>query len=287
MSSLIRASTRNLMFKPPPRPSITSFRADDRNVLLKTIEGDYIHCSLVCPWGLDTQLQAYSGTKHMLVFMHGNADDVKSSNSYCQWLADHMVMNVLVFDYPGYGYSSGDASEEGMEDAALTVMEYATTKLKHDVSSIFVFGKSIGSFPAISVAAHPLFSGGIRGLILVSPVASAARCVLDTTVVPSFILRRLDGIALANVHHIKDVHTLIFIVHGLNDDVVGIDNSHALIAAAGVHTYYPPLWVEAGHNDIECKYQNIFMSNLHSFAQECEKRDVRRYSATCPYDAIN
>jgi fermentation-respiration switch protein FrsA (DUF1100 family) len=96
-----------------------------------------------------------------------------------------------------------------------------------------------------------VFSSHIRGLVLLSPVASAARCIFDSAVFPSYLMRKLDGVALANVTHIADVHTLIFIVHGIEDDVVGIDHAHALIQAAGAHTCFPPLWLEAGHNDIE------------------------------------
>jgi abhydrolase domain-containing protein 17 len=286
MNSLIRASARNLMFKPPTRPAPSAFRADERNVMLKSIDGEHIHCCLLCPWGHDTELQDYKGTKSLVIFMHGNADDVVSSKSYAQWLADHMVMNVLVFDYPGYGYSSGDASEEGMEDAAVAVMEYATSKLKHSVSDIFVYGKSIGSYPAISLAAHPAFCGALRGLVLMSPVASAARCVVEKTVIPNFLMRRLDSVALANIDHIPDVHTLILFVHGSEDDIVPIEHSHALLAAASPHTYYPPLWLEAGHNDIECLHQNLLVASIIDFVKECERRDVRRHSSACPYDTM-
>jgi hypothetical protein len=38
-------------------------------------------------------------TPRLLIFMHGNADDVSSSESYCQWLADELKSNVLSFDY--------------------------------------------------------------------------------------------------------------------------------------------------------------------------------------------
>lgn len=274
------------MFKPPARPLLSKFKADDRNVLIKTVHGEYVHCRLVCPWGVETCLQSYSGTPNAILFMHGNADDVQSSTSYCQWLADHLVTNVFVFDYPGYGYSSGLASEEGMEDAAVAVTEYLMTKLQIDLSNLVVLGKSIGSYPAIALAAHPVFSAYIRGLLLLSPVASAARCILDSSVVPRFLMRTLDGIALANIARVADVHTLMFVVHGIEDEVVGIDNAHALIQAAKPHTCYPPLWLEAGHNDIESLHQGLLIDTIKEFLVQCDKRVERRYSAICPYDAF-
>jgi len=286
LNSLIRASARNVMFKPPTQPCQRNFKTDERNVLLKTIQGDYVHCRLICPWGVETCLQSYSGTQNVILFMHGNADDVCSTTSYCQWLADHMLVNVFVFDYPGYGYSSGTASEEGMEDAAEAVMEYLTTKLDICLSCIFVIGKSIGSYPAISIAAHPVFSSHIRGLILLSPVASAARCIFDANVCPSYVMHKLDGVALANILHIGNVNTLMMIVHGIDDNIVTIDHAHALLQRAGSHTSYPPLWLEAGHNDMESLHARVFIDALKDFFKECAKRMERKTSATCPYDFL-
>ncbi len=285
-SSLVRSSARNVMFKPPVRPLASKFKADDRNVLIKSLDGEYVHCRLVCPWGAETCLQSYSGTTNAILFMHGNADDVQSSTSYCQWLADHLVTNVFVFDYPGYGYSSGLQSEEGMEDAAVAVTEYLTTKLEIGLSNLVVLGKSIGSYPAIALAAHPVFRTHLRGLVLLSAVASAARCIFDFSVVPRFLKHTLDGVALANITRVPDVHTLMFVVHGINDEVVGIDNAHALIQAAKPHTCYPPLWLEAGHNDMESLHQGLLLDTLKEFLVQCDKRVERRDSATCPYDAF-
>jgi len=37
-------------------------------------------------------------------------------------------------------------------------------------------------------------------------------------------------------------------VHGSNDDIVSINNTHTLMAASSPNTYYPPIFVEAGRN---------------------------------------
>lgn len=290
MNALMRASASSLMFKPPPRRNFNTFRTDAENVLLKSIQGEYIHCCLVCPYGLETSLQTMPArpetqTEKVAIFMHGNADDVASCKSYGKWLADHLKMKVVLMDYPGYGYSSGEPSEEGMEHAALAVMEYVTCKLGFHASNVFLIGKSIGSYPAVSLAAHPAFSRYICGLVLISPVASAARCVLDAKYVPDFLLRRLDGIALSNILHVGRVETQMFIVHGSADEIVSVDNAHALIAHAGAETYYPPLFLEAGHNDIESKFQSVMLEALEAFVGECSQRESKLL-AHSPYDGF-
>ena len=285
MNRLIRASANSLMFKPPaPRPLQSTFKTNETNCLVRSMSGDYIHCCLVCPYGQETSLQAYDDAGKLLLFFHGNADDNSSSHSYCKWLADHLRMCVLMCDYPGYGFSSGEPSEEGLEDAALALMELATTKLKKNASDIYIMGKSIGSYPAVSLAAHPALAH-LRGLILVSPVASAARCVFEVKYMPNFILQRLDGVALANIHHIGKVSALILMVHGSIDDIVSIDNAHALMAASLPSTYYPPLFVEAGHNDIECKFSSLFLDTLQTFVNQYDQQ-LQNSAAFEPYDFL-
>lgn len=290
MNALMRATASSLMFKPPPRRSFNTFRTDAENVLLKTIQGEYVHCCLVCPFGMETPLQtlqSVQGTESekIVIFMHGNADDIASCKSYGKWLADHLQLKVMLLDYPGYGYSSGEPSEEGMEHAAFAVMEYVTCKLGFDASNVLLLGKSIGSYPAVSLAAHPAFSKYIRGLILVSPVASAARCVVDARYVPDFVLRRLDQIALSNVLHVGRVEAPIFIVHGLQDEIVSVENAHALIAHSAAESYYPPLFLEAGHNDIESKHQAAVLEALSAFVLECSQRKMTLL-AHSPYDGF-
>jgi|LauGreDrversion4_2_1035121.scaffolds.fasta_scaffold00055_23 pimeloyl-ACP methyl ester carboxylesterase len=286
MNRLIRASTTSLMFKPPlPRPLLSSFKPDESNCLFKTIDDDFMHCCLVCPYGQETSLKNFDDNGQLLLFFHGNADDIISSHSYCKWLADRLRMCVLVCDYPGYGFSSGEPSEEKMEHAALALMDFATTKLRKKPADVYVMGKSIGSYPAVCVASHPAFKD-IRGLILVSPVASAARCVFEVKYLPDFIVQRLDAVALANIKRIGEVRALVLAIHGSADDVVSVDNTHALIAASSPDTYYPPLIVDAGHNDIECKFQSLFLETLHAFVKRTSE-ELLLSAAYEPYDSYD
>jgi len=289
MNPLIRLFARGLMFKPPARKhDAVRLCNNDKNVWLSTITGDSIHCRLVCPWDIDTQLSSFTRTDMLILFMHGNADDVSSCQTYCQWMCDHTRSNMLVFDYPGYGYSSGEdnTTQEGMEAAAVTVMDYALTKLGHGTSDIFIVGKSIGSFPAVSLCAQP-FAATIRGLLLISPLASAARCVTNIQMFPGFLARRLDSVALANIDMISKVHCPIFFVHGTLDHVVPYSNSEALFAAS--LSEFPPLFLEAGHNDIESKWLNLFLSSLQEFTAYCAKTthdNAEKISAQSPYNYL-
>jgi hypothetical protein len=55
------------------------------------------------------------------------------------------------------------------------------------------------------------------------------------------------------------------------------------MAASSPDTYYPPLFVEAGHNDIECKFASVFVDTLKAFVDKCEKQG---HDAFEPYDFL-
>ena len=288
MNSLIRASCSGLMFHPPPRRPLKDFRQDERNILVRSYSGGDIHCHLSYPWDTPTSFHDYKGTAELVILMHGNADDVGSTETYCEWLANELAANVLSFDYPGYGFSSGadgSACEEGMVQAAECALEVATQKLKCNVSDVIIFGKSIGSFPAVSIASRPYYSR-LKGLILVSPVASAARCVLDTKYVPNFLLSRLDSVALDNLSNMHKVQCLVLFVHGLQDTVVTCDNSEDLKVATNYHSQYPALYVRANHNDIESRHKAPFLTALRDFIQTCATQ-LERDAMKCPYEDMN
>lgn len=303
MNYFLECALHDMMFRPPARDG-ARFKQDSHNVMVKSMGGNCIHCRLVNPYDAPCSLADFMAVEHedtlftiaehgqsagkqLILFMHGNADDLDSCKSYCSWMADHLGVSVLSFDYPGYGHSSGvrNTSQENMIDAAVSAFDYATTKLAVRPASILLVGKSIGSYAAIGLAALP-FASRVKGLVLISPVASAVRCVISYDYLPSFLMRRLDSMALGNIDKIKQVSCMMLFVHGRKDEVVPCENSHDLIARASIDSYYPPLFVDAGHNDIESKFPSIFVSTVQEFLATCtahstqaeSRRSVEDYS---------
>ena len=103
--------------------------------------------------------------------------------------------------------------------------------------------------------------------------------------IPVGICQALDRVFAPNINRIQDVECPIFVVHGTDDKLVPIRNSHALVAATKTKTYYPPLFVEAGHNDIEAKFSSLVISSMQDFFQFCMDRVQNKERAQCQYDA--
>ncbi len=88
-----------------------------------------------------------------VLFCHGNAGNI------CDRLADlqilnRMRMNVLIFDYRGFGTSEGSPGEAGTYRDAEAAWQYLTTERGEPPERIVVFGRSLGGAVAVELASR-------------------------------------------------------------------------------------------------------------------------------------
>lgn len=68
------------------------------------------------------------------------------------------------------------------------------------------------------------------------------------------------------------------VVHGTQDDVVPVENAHALVARCGTRAAYPPLYLPAGHNDVERLHGARFVAYVARFLEYAAREDVPPYA---------
>lgn len=104
-----------------------------------------------------------------LIYFGGNAEN--ASTRFLRILKDDRLMDifkgyqVVFLDYPGYGLTSGEPSEESLKEFGLAA--YDAIAAREDVEDIVIMGYSIGSGVANYVASER----AIKGLILMAPYA--------------------------------------------------------------------------------------------------------------------
>lgn len=110
----------------------------------------------------------HQGSRHTLLFLHGNAGNISHRGDSVQ-IFHRLGMNVLIFDYRGYGQSEGNPTEEGLYRDARTAWKYLLEQRGFTAKDIVVFGRSLGGTVAARLASevHP------AGLILESSFSSA------------------------------------------------------------------------------------------------------------------
>jgi pimeloyl-ACP methyl ester carboxylesterase len=158
----------------------------------------------------------------VILFCHGNAEDLGMCFPFVRHMRDQFKMNVLAVEYPGYGLLHGVAvCEAALKEVALTAFRFILDELKVAYEQIILFGRSVGSGPTVYLASR--FPVG--GLILVAAFASVREAA--RSLVGSLIAHILDE-RFPNIALIGNVSCPTLFIHGEKDSLVPPSHSVAL-----------------------------------------------------------
>lgn len=179
---------------------------------------------------------AVADAEYTIIYHHGNEEDIGRITPLMQYYQSR-GHQIVVYDYPGYGLSSGKPTEASSVRAAEAVWQYLTTQKNIAPEKLIHLGSSIGTGVAVEMAKrHP--SGGV---ILHSPMLSAFRVI---TRYPIFPFDRFY-----NNKKIDQIKAPLWIVHGTEDSIISAWHGRELfkLAKEPKQAY----WVEdADHNDL-------------------------------------
>lgn len=148
---------------------------------------------------------------------------------------------VLAVDYPGYGASSGRASEAGCYRAAEAAWRHVTEARGFSASQIVVYGRSMGAAIAAWLAARH----AAAGLVLHAAFPSfpeVAALHLPRWLVALACRLRFDAAA-----HVARVHCPLLQIHGRGDTLLPVELARRVHARAGGPLRY--LETTDGHFD--------------------------------------
>jgi len=103
--------------------------------------------------------------KGTILLLHGNAENISTHIGSVWWLPQYGY-NVLLFDYRGYGRSTGEPSMDGIQLDMAAAMQWLFQRPDIDTSRIVVFGQSLGAATAITRLAVSPYRSRVRGLIV-------------------------------------------------------------------------------------------------------------------------
>jgi fermentation-respiration switch protein FrsA (DUF1100 family) len=176
---------------------------------------------------LDGWLFIKPGATKLTIVNHGNAGNMTSRGFYVQAFTNAGT-NVLLYDYRGYGSSSGEATVSGALDDGVTAYQYARNKLGYPAAKIIEFGESLGT----AVACHVASRETCAALMLFAPLdslPSAGRSKVPIlSLYPDFCFAQ----QLNNVEAISKYHSAVFICHGQKDDLLSPAGSQKLYDVA-------------------------------------------------------
>ena len=174
-----------------------------------------------------------------LLFCHGNAGNVSHRLENVVRLLQ-TGFQVLLFDYRGYGHSSGRLSEQGLYRDAATAWAHLVERADTAGAPRIIFGRSLGGAVAIDLATR----AEAEALIVESTFASAhtmARLLFP------FPLPALP-VKYDSLSKIGRLKMPLLMIHGERDELIPFAEGQVLFEAAPE----PKMWYPvsgAGHND--------------------------------------
>ncbi|KAB2612466.1 alpha/beta hydrolase domain-containing protein 17B-like [Pyrus ussuriensis x Pyrus communis] len=149
-----------------------------------------------------------------MLYSHGNAADLGQMYELFVELSARLRINLMGYDYSGYGQSTGKATEYNTYadiDAA-----YKCLKEKYGVKDeqLILYGQSVGSGPTVDLASR---LATLRGVVLHSPILSGLRVLYPVKRTYWFDIYK-------NIDKISMVSCPVLVIHGTADEVV--DSSH-------------------------------------------------------------
>lgn len=152
-------------------------------------------------------------SKGVLLFCHGNAGNI-SHRLESILIFNKLSLDVLIFDYRGFGKSSGSPNEEGTYADAEAIWHYLISEKKYAASEIIVFGRSLGSGIASWLARQHTPSA----LILESSYTSLPD--LGAKIYPFFPVRLLSRYHYPTSEHLSHIKCPILFIHSKNDEII-------------------------------------------------------------------
>lgn len=180
----------------------------------------------------------------VVFFLHGNSGNLRECLGDLEAFRE-VNFDVVMFDYRGYGKSSGciGSEEQLRSDVAAVWAAYAA---QYEGKRVVIAGQSLGTALAAGLGAQLCAEGRAPDLTLLVSPYSSMRALADELYpwVPRQVLRY----PLHTMEHASRLKGPLMLIHGDKDELIGIHHSHALrtaVPAAQLHCLEG-----AGHGDV-------------------------------------
>ena len=247
---LVYAGQSRLIYFPEIEQEISNkpsaIGLDYTSVNMATADGERLH-----GWWVSVP-----DAKGTVLFFHGNAGNISQRINYLS-MFKRLGYNTLLFDYRGYGQSSGVPSESGTYLDAQAGWRYLTEIQNISPERIILFGESLGGAVAAWLAARE--KPGL--LVLASTFTSVPN--LAAQIYPFLPVRWITRFHYNTLESLQSVTCPVFIAHSPEDEIIPFEHGQQLFQAASAPKQF--LSLEGGHNIGFIFMQPAWIKSLGAF----------------------
>lgn len=223
-----------------PRDYIYPFESSFDELFLTAEDGAVLN-------GLHFKQQNPNG---IILYCHGNAGELDDWGHWAQELSNRYRYDVVIWDYRGYGKSTGRRRQNLMLADGFLFYEYCKERFKE--AEITVFGRSLGGF----FASHIVLDSNPGKLIMESTPTSLLNIAKrEYPLLPS---KQLLKFRFQSDKNVSKILIPTFFIHGTDDELIPYDHGKQLYTLSGaeIKKFYE---VHGGdHNDLSSFVDQYF-----------------------------
>ena len=197
-----------------------------------------------------------------ILFCHGNAGNISHRLGLIKIFHD-LGMNILIFDYRGYGESDGKPSEKGMYRDVEAAWDFLITTKQIPENKIIIVGRSLGG----AIGAYIAQNRDPQGLILDSTFVSVND--LGAELYRFIPVRIMSRFSFNTVKYLRNVTAPVLVIHSRNDDVVPFHQGQKVFESAQGNKSF--LEITGLHNDGYLTSAQRYAEGLESFISQIIK----------------
>lgn len=199
-------------------------------------------------------------SKKVFLVSHGNAGNI-SNRILTALMLIKSGGSVLLYDYEGYGRSTGEPSVETIQTDGQLAYDYLSKKLHYEPDDIVDYGESIGASVAVSIARH----NKVSELIIQSGFTSLPDVIRDKLffmwLYPPAVFHSVD---MDNITYLRGPHPPLLLIHGDKDATLPLKYAQTNFALASNPTRLVVV-SGAGHDDVSFRDPRLFVTSIVDF----------------------
>lgn len=194
--------------------------------------------------------------KITILFCPGRGGDLSDRLAKIKFF-NEMGLNIFVFDYRGYGRSSGKPSEQGLYKDARAAYDFLISRSDIDKTKIVAYGKSLGGPVAADLCLHRK----LAALIIEAGFPSLKVYVGD---IGGFLPTEwLVSEKFNTISRVQKIHIPKLFVHGMDDEIIDFSEGRIVFNKAVLPKEF--IAFDGHHDDSLFTVSDAYKDKLNKF----------------------
>ncbi len=194
---------------------------------------------------------------YIILFFHGNAGNISYRLPFFQKMYQYGI-NLLMFDYPGFGNSDGSPNEENCISTGILFYNFLTQTKMYNPSNIILWGESIGGPISSSVSIQTN-----------SPKLIVQSSFTDIKIIIKHLLSKIPSFVYSSIgfqtkntlrkrHKTKRRNWKTLVIHSIDDELIPYEHGQIL-------SRYADDFITCNGNHCSPKMNKEFMDKIIQF----------------------